>query len=90
MFGLLRCIRGIFGLVFAFQILHLVGAATLLLNTEANGVDFGKLFVILSIKVIVLAGAGFLFVWLRGLINRLHTKKHGSPHPALVDKKWAL
>ena len=90
MFGLLRFIRGICGFVFAIQVIHVIGAFAWLAKPEAVGVDIGKFFALLLFKAIFLAVAGFLFFWLRGLINRLHTKKHGTPHPALAEKKWAL
>lgn len=90
MFGLLRLIRGICGFVFALQVIHVIEAAAWLSKPEAVSVDMGKFFALLLVKVIFLAVAGFLFFWLRGLINRLHTKEHGAPHPALANKKWAL
>lgn len=90
MFGLLRFIRGVCGFVFAMQVIHIIEAVAWLSKPEAVGVDMGKFFALLLVKAIFLAVAGFLFFWLRGLINRLHTKKHGTPHPALAEKKWAL
>jgi hypothetical protein len=90
MFGLLRFIRGVCGFVFAIQVIHVIEAAAWLTKPEAVGVDMGKFFALLLVKVIFLAVAGFLFFWLRGFINRLHTKKHGTPHPALAEKKSAL
>ncbi len=90
MFGLLRFIRGVCGFVFAIQIIHVIEAVTWLSKPEAVGVDMGKFFALLLVKAIFLAMAGFLFFGLRGFINRLHTKKHGTPHPALAEKKWAL
>ncbi|MFA5572776.1 MAG: hypothetical protein WDA42_06690 [Candidatus Bathyarchaeia archaeon] len=90
LFGLLRFIRGICGFIFALQVIHMVEAATTLLKPEAVSVDMGSFFALLFVKVIFLAVAGFLFFWLRGLINRMHTEKHGTPHPSLAEKKWAL
>ena len=90
MFALLRFIRGICGFVFVLQAIHLIEAVAWLSKPEAVGNDIGKLFALLLLKAIFLAVAGFLFFWLRGLINRMHTTKHGAPHPALAEKKWAL
>ncbi len=44
----------------------------------------------LFFKVIAMALFGCLFFGLRSLTNKLHIKKHGVPHPALGEKKWAL
>jgi hypothetical protein len=90
MFGLFRFIRGICGFVFVLHVVQVIEAFTWLSKPEAVGVDMGKFIALLFVKAIFLAVAGFLFFWLRGLINRLHTKKHGTPHPALAEKKWAL
>ena len=90
MFGLLRFIRGACGFVFALQIIHVIEAIAWLSKSEAVGVDMGKFFALLLVKAIFLAVTGFLFFWLRGLINNLHTKKYGMPHPALAEKKWGL
>lgn len=90
MFAFLRIIRGICGFFFAMQILQLVEAATWLAKPEAAGVDMGKFLALVIVKVVVLVIAGGLFFWLRGLINKLHTKKSGVPHPALAEKRWAL
>lgn len=90
MLELLRFIRGICGFVFAIQVIHVIEALAWLAKPEAVGVDMGKSFALLLFKVVFVAVAGFLFFWLRGLINRLHMNKHGTPHPALAKKKWAL
>ena len=90
MFGFLRLIRGFCGLVFAMQVVYLLEVVVWLTKPEADGADIGKLLALSLIKVIAMALSGWLFFWLRNLINRLHTKKHGVPHPALADKKWAL
>jgi len=42
------------------------------------------------LKLAVLVVSGGLFFGLRKLINRLHEKKHGEPHPALAKKAFAL
>jgi len=90
MFGLLRVIRGICGFVFALQVLQIITAVAWLAKPEAASIDMGKFFALLLIKGIILAVTGFLFFWLRGQINRLYARKHGMPHPALAEKKWAL
>lgn len=87
MFGLLRLIRGICGFVFAIQITGLLPILTWLQQPDAVT---GGLWAQVLIKVLALALFGWLFFWLRNIINRLHTKKHGVAHPALAEKKWAL
>ena len=90
MFGLLRIIRGFCGFVFAMQVMQLIEAVAWLSKPEAADVDLGKFFALALFKVIFLLVSGLLFFWLRGFINKLHTKKNGVPHPALAEKKWAL
>jgi hypothetical protein len=90
MFGLLRLVRVVCGFVFVLQVIHLFEAVAWLTKPEADGADIGKFFALVLIKVIALGISGFLFFWFRGVINRLHVKKHGTPHPALAEKKWAL
>lgn len=90
MLGLLRFIRGFFGIVFVLQAFQVVEAVVWLATPESAGADIGKFFALLLFKAIVLGICGFLFFWLRGLINRLYFKKHGVSHPALAEKKWSL
>ena len=90
MFGLLRIIRGVCGFIFALQIFQVIEAVAWLFKPEAAGVDMGKFFALMLFKVTFLVVSGLLFFWLRGVINKLHMKKSGRPHPALAEKKWAL
>lgn len=90
MFVLLRFIRGFCGFVFALQIIQLIESVTWLLKPESAGIDMSIFFALVLIKVVVLGASGFLFFWLRDLINNLYIKKHGTPHPSLADKKWSL
>lgn len=90
MFVLLRVVRSIFGFLFAMQVVQVVEALIWMSKPEAAGVDAGKVVTLLLIKVVVLAIAGAVFFWFRRLINKLHTNKHGTPHPALGSKRWAL
>ena len=86
MLGLLRFILGICGFVFALQVFHVIEAGVFLSKPESAGIDMGGFFALLLIKVVFLGLCGFLFFWLRVFINRLYTKKHGIPHPALAEK----
>ena len=87
MFGLLRFIRGVCGFVFALQVLGLVPVLTWF--SQPDAID-GKMMAMLVLKIGVLVVFGGLFFGLRKLINRLHEKKHGAPHPALATKAFAL
>lgn len=87
MFGLLRFIRGICGFLFAWQVVGLLPVLTWMQRPDAVT---GGMWTRVLIKAIALVLFGWLFFWLRGAINRLHTKRHGAPHPALAENKWAL
>lgn len=86
MFGFLRFIRGFCGFLFAMQIIGLFPVLTWLQQPDAVT---GNMLALVFIKVVALVIFGALFFWLRNLINRLYTKKHGIQHPALI-KQWAL
>lgn len=91
MFFILRFIRGVFGFIFATQLLQVAEAVlNFAFRYELVSVDLGKYFALLLIKTVVLIVSCFLFFWLRLLINKLYEKKHGTPHPTLGDKKWNL
>jgi len=86
MFGFLRFVRGVSGLLFGMQIVGLLPILTWLKQPDAVT---GSMLALVFIKVIALVVFGALFFGLRSLINWLYTKKHGTPHPALA-KMWAL
>jgi len=87
MFLLLRLIRGFCGFVYVMQFFGLYPVLTWLQQPDAVT---GGMWAQALIKVLTLVLFGWLFFWLRSVINSLHTKKHGVPHPALAEKKWAL
>ena len=87
MFGLLRIIRGFCGFLFVMQFLGLLPVFSWPLHPSS--VTGGMLAGVL-IKLLAIALLGWLFLWLRRIINRLHTKKHGVPHPSLAKNIWAL
>jgi hypothetical protein len=86
MFGFLRAVRVICGLLFALQIVGLLPVFSW--TNQPDAITAG-MWAIVFIKVVLMAIFGGLFFGLRTLINHLHSKKHGAPHPALV-KVWAL
>lgn len=86
MFGLLRFIRGFFGFIAAWQVLGLLPVLSWLQDLSAVN---GNMMAILVMKLLFMAMSFGAFFDLRFLINKLHTKRHGTQHPALV-KAWAL
>lgn len=83
MYLMLRILRGLCGLFAAW---HAFGFALLAITPTAS-LD-GRVFP--TILLILTLLAGWLFFWLRGVINRLYAKHHaGAPHPAL-HSAWSL
>lgn len=87
MVTVLRFIRGFCGLLFGMQIIGLTPVLGWLQRLDAVT---GSMWAVAIIKVLALAFFGCLFFGLRSIINCLHTKKYGAPHPALTANKWAL
>ena len=88
MTGILRIVRCVCGFLFALQVVHLIGAALQLLNSEE--ISMGAFVGLAFLKVIALVVFGFLFFWIRNFINHNHFKRHGVKHPSLAGNKWAL
>ena len=87
LFNILRIIRGFCGLIFALQIIQLLPIITW--TTQSQAVT-GNMLALLTFKVIALIISCGLFFGLRWLINHLHVRRHGAPHPILAEKKWAI
>ena len=87
MFGALRFLRGIVGVIFGMNCISLV---TAWLDGLEKGVPVTVLMVTVALTGLFLACLAWLFHWLRRLINRLHTKRYGVPHPKLATNMWAL
>lgn len=84
MSALLRVVRGLCGLIAAW---HALGLALLALNPAPllNG-----LWVLPASSLILTVLCGWLFFWLRGVINRMYAKRHGgATHPSL-HSAWSL
>lgn len=94
MFIVLRTIRGLFGLIFAYQLFGIIGTPIAAMNTISNHPDlvinWMEVLGWLTVKVITAILFGGLFFGMRWIIQRLHTKINGVPHPALVGKWWAV
>lgn len=87
MFVLLRVVRGVIGVLFAFQLFGMLPLLTWFQNPGAIG---GHHIVQLVIKILAAVILGALFFGMRSFINWLHQKMRGTPHPALAVKKLAL
>ena len=85
--GLLRVVRGLCGMVLVWQLLTLLPALTWIQSSE--GVT-GQIWAQLVLKVFVFFSAGLLFLGLRRLINRMHSRRYGVVHPSLGWSKWKL
>jgi hypothetical protein len=87
MLNFLRVIRALAGLFF------IVALAAIITQISANLLQFD--FFMPSSAAITMLGlmhAAFwlwVFLGLRYVINNIHQKEHGTPHPALT-KKWHL
>lgn len=94
MFIVLRIIRGLFGLIFAYQLFGITGAPIAAMNAVANNPDlvinWTELLGWLIVKILTAFLFGGFFFGMRWIIQRLHTKLRGKPLPALVEKWWAL
>lgn len=87
MLGFIRLIRGLCGFIFGMQIFGLLPVLTWLQQPDAVT---GGMWAQVLVKILAMTLFGWLFFWLRGVINRLHTKTYGVPHPSLAEKQWAL
>jgi hypothetical protein len=94
MFIALRIIRGLFGLIFGYQLFGIIGLPIAIINATAQnpGVAINRMEIFgwLIVKLITAAIFGGLFFGMRSIIQRLHMKLRGAPHAALSGKWWAL
>jgi len=86
MYMLLRVVRGLFGFIFALQIVGLIPVLSWFSDPSAIT---GALLAKVIIKLIALALTGCVFIYSRKAINALHTKFKGEPHPSLLGT-WSL
>lgn len=85
-YGPLRIVRGLAGLMFAFQLLALIPSLGYL---GTPGATMSTMAGFLFAKLVVIAVLAGIFFGLRALINWIHRKSNGSPHPAMA-KVWSL
>ncbi len=73
-------------MIFGWQIVTLLPALTWLgsITTPSS-----HELTALTVKIAVAMISGTAFFVMRNLINRIHIKRHGEPHPAL-SRRWAL
>lgn len=84
--GTLRIVRGLFGFVWVWQVIGLIPVSCYVSNPGA--VTREMWITVLFKGTIMLIFWGF-FVGLRALINKLHNRWYGKPHPGL-RKNWSL
>lgn len=82
MFMALRVVRGLFGIVAAFEALGVMRLISSIFEGGAGGSD---LLGALIAKVVIFAVFAGVFVGLRNLINHLYKRKFGETHPALKN-----
>lgn len=87
LFNLLRIIRCFCGLIVVLQLIQLFPVLTWVTQPQAVT---GNMMAILTIKVAAMIVFCGLFFGLRWLINHLHVRRYGVPHPTLALRKWAL
>lgn len=61
----------------------------LLFGLNVMGLYTMNTWFLFTINIVSMVISGALFLWQRPYINRVHTERHGKPHPAL-GKMWAL
>ena len=86
MYALLRIIRTLFGFVFIWQILGFIPVFSWISNP---GAITGNMMALVAIKLLVMAVAGCIFFYGRRVINSMHSKSKGEPHPSLTGV-WSL
>lgn len=90
MFGLLRFVRAIVGIVLGMRVIGLISDITGLVAYLGNAdVPMKMTPLAVSVDLAVLLAAFACFTGLRRFINWLHNKRFGRPHPALL-KEWSL
>ena len=82
----LRVVRALIGFIAGWQIFGLLPVIGWLSNLNATT---GGMWAIVFVKAIILLIFGAMFFWLRTIINKLHSKKHGKPHPTM-HTQWTL
>jgi hypothetical protein len=87
MFTTLRLLRAAIGFIFVIQVFGLLPACSWISSPEQ--ITGGMWFMVVA-KVVLATIFGLGFFGLRHAINKLHTKRHGEPHPSLKSGKWAL
>jgi len=84
----LRLVRGFAGFIGGWQLVGLLPVFSWVANYDPDA-DFGKMAAIVLMKLLVALICFGIFFGLRSVINKLHFKRHGVQHPALI-KKWGL
>lgn len=82
----LRIVRGLVGFIAVWQVLSLLPVITWMANPETIT---SSMVLVVAVKAILLVASGASYLWLRDLINKLHTSKPGANRP-LLHSQWSL
>lgn len=86
----LRIARGFVGFIGGWQLIGLLPAFSLIASSDSlANIDTGKMAALFLVKLFVATVCFAIFFWLRHVINTIHVRRYGTPHPALT-KKWGL
>ena len=72
--------------MFIWQVLGLIPVFSWLSNP---GAITGNMMVVVAIKLVAMVVTGCIFLYGRRVINSMHTKSKGEPHPSLTGV-WSL
>lgn len=84
---MLRAIRALCGFVALVNVAGLISALPSL--GEAIEIDAGKTMALILLKLFIVGISVGGFMLMRYLVNLVHTKAAGSPHPSMA-KAWNL
>ena len=83
MYIILRIVRVAFGLLAAWQLYGILNVFAYSINTFGFETPNAKALIIIKAVIVVVFGG--LFFAIRSIINRLHKKRAGVAHPALMS-----
>lgn len=82
MIFLFQSMRVLWGIFFILQIFGIF-ASLVWLGRSSESRDI----ILFLLRILALVVSGKIFFWLRGVIDRLHLKRYGVPHPSFAPKK---
>ncbi len=76
----IRIIRAVIGLVVGVEVIDLIGNFRDLVLSESATSESVTIF---AVKILIIVVGIVAFIGLRALVNWLHRKRHGVPHPSM-------